>query len=68
MSHASGKIEVVGRTEDHVFMRYHRAADPQAKARFLVFDSNPEAYWFDDYDEELAEYSKDKPYRCFGPD
>ncbi len=68
MSHSTGKIEIVGRTDDHVYMRYHRAADPQEKARFMVFETNPYAYWFDDYDEVLADYSIELPYRCFGPE
>ncbi len=68
MSHSSGKIEIAGKTDGHVFFRYHRAANPQEKARFMVFESNPHAYWFDDYDEVIAEYSIDNPFRCFGPE
>jgi lysine 2,3-aminomutase len=54
MSHSSGKIEMVGRTDSHVFMRYHRSADHQAKARFMSLRSKPDALWFDDYDEAKA--------------
>lgn len=56
MSHASGKIEIVGATEDLVFFRYHRAADSHLKGRFMVFARNPGATWFDDYlsDGEVA--------------
>ena len=68
MSHSTGKIEIVGKTHDNVYMRYHRAADPQEKARFMIFKRNPYAYWFDDYDEIIAEYSIQNPYRCFGPE
>jgi len=68
MSHVTGKIEMVGRTEDLVYFRYHRAANFDEKARFMVFRSNPRAYWFDDYEEILAGYSIENPYRCFGPD
>jgi len=68
MSHSTGKLEIVGRTCDHVYMRYHRAADPQKKARFMVYKSNPEAYWLDDYEEVIADYSIDHPYRCYGPE
>lgn len=28
MSHATGKIEIVGLTDQHIYMRYHRANDP----------------------------------------
>jgi KamA family protein len=68
MSHSTGKIEIVGKTETHIYLRYHRAANPQEKARFMIFRSNPEAYWFDDYDEIIEEYSIENPYRCSGPE
>jgi len=68
MSHSTGKIEVVGLTNTHIYMRYHRAANPQEKARFMIFKRNPNAYWFDDYEETIAEYSIDNPYRCIGPE
>ena len=61
MSHSTGKIEVVGKTEQQIFMRYHRAANPEEKAKFMVFDSDSEAYWFDDYEEYIAEYKFKKP-------
>ncbi len=68
MSHASGKIEIIGKTDDHVFFRYHRAAEPRKKARFMVFNRNPNAYWYDDYDEIISEYSIDNPFRTSGPE
>ncbi len=68
MSHSTGKIEIVGLTETHIYMRYHRAANPQENARFIVFKRNPNAYWFDDYEEIINEYSIENPYRCFGPE
>ncbi len=49
MSHATGKIEVVGKTATHVFMRYHQAADPSDIGKTLVYRSNPLTRWFDDY-------------------
>jgi lysine 2,3-aminomutase len=49
MSHRSGKIEIVGVHDGKTYFRYHQAADPEDAGRFMVFDSNPEAYWFDDY-------------------
>jgi len=51
MSHSTGKIEVVGKTKDFVYFRYHRAADDADSGRFMVFKSNPNAYWLDDYNE-----------------
>jgi len=57
MSHASGKIEVLGKDEERVYFRYHRAADEVDRGRFLAFEHNPEAYWFDDYSEPVRDYS-----------
>jgi KamA family protein len=54
MSHASGKIEIVGKTANHVFMRYHQAADHADIGKVLVFRSNPFARWFDDYQHHAA--------------
>jgi KamA family protein len=68
MSHATGKIEILGKDADHVYFRYHRAAEPQSQARFMILRRNPGAYWFDDYEEIVNEYSLDEPYRCFGPE
>ncbi len=49
MSHATGKIEVVGLTHDQAIFKYHRAADPRNAGRIMLFRRNSEAYWFDDY-------------------
>ena len=57
MSHDTGKIEIVGLTERHIYFKYLRAADQDHDARFMVFKRNPEAYWFDDYTELVDEYS-----------
>ncbi|HEX6718888.1 MAG TPA: KamA family radical SAM protein [Pyrinomonadaceae bacterium] len=51
MSHTSGKIEVVGKAYGLVYMTYHRTPNPADNERFLVFKSNPDAHWFDDYAE-----------------
>jgi KamA family protein len=56
MSHETGKIEILGKTKEHIFFRYHRAADPENSGKFMVFKRNPEAHWFDDYTELVAEY------------
>lgn len=57
MSHATGKIEIVGKTDEFVIMRFHRSAHWGQKSRLLVFKSNPEAYWFDDYKQAVDEYN-----------
>lgn len=62
MSHASGKIEIVGKSEHHMFFRYHRAADFEDKGKFMVFKRNPSAYWFDDYTDLIDDYSLDNPF------
>lgn len=49
MSHASGKVEVVGVCRDKVIMRYHRAADPGMSGELLMLPRNPAARWLDDY-------------------
>lgn len=56
MSHSSGKIEIVGKTKNLVYFRYHRAAKDEDSGRFLAFKSNPNAYWFDDYDQAVQDY------------
>jgi len=68
MSHATGKIEIVGRTQDFVYLKYHRAASDADSGRFLIFKSNPKAYWFDDYEEVIRDYPVDRPYRMYGPE
>jgi lysine 2,3-aminomutase len=63
MSHATGKIEIVGKTAHHVFMRYHQAADHADIGRMLVFQSHPMARWFDDYRNHAALISDLQPVR-----
>ena len=67
MSHSTGKIEIIGKTQERVYFKYHRAADDADSGRFLVFESNPDAYWLDDYAEMIMEYPVDLPYRSYGP-
>jgi len=62
MSHSTGKVEILGRNDEYVYFRYHRAANPEEKARFLIFRSNPQAHWLDDYDELVDEFSIENPF------
>ena len=55
ISHATGKIEVLGKTDRHTYFKYNQAAAPADLGRFMVYKSNPEAYWFDDYTELVDE-------------
>jgi lysine 2,3-aminomutase len=68
MSHATGKIELVGRTEEEVYFRYHRSAEDDQSGAFMVFRANPRAFWFDDYEEMIASHSLEYPYRVYGPE
>lgn len=61
MSHVSGKIEIVGKTKERVYLKYHRAFQDQDSGRFMVFKSNPNACWFDDYDEIIHDCPIDLP-------
>jgi lysine 2,3-aminomutase len=67
MSHSTGKIEIIGKTQDCIYFKYHRAADDADSGHFLAFESNPEAYWLDDYAEMITDYPIDLPYRSYGP-
>jgi lysine 2,3-aminomutase len=48
MSHASGKVEIVGLDDEHLYMRYHRAKDEANNERFMIFHRDDDAYWLDD--------------------
>lgn len=49
MSHKTGKVEVVGTTDDKIVFRYHRCPDQSIIGRILIMKRNPKALWFDDY-------------------
>lgn len=68
MSHATGKIEVVGLTDTNVFLKYLRAHADEDSSRFLVFERDPDAYWFDDYVEAVDVFGIDNPYVLTGTD
>jgi len=68
MSHATGKIEIVGLTETQVFFKYVRACEETDSSRFLVFDRDPDAYWFDDYEEAIQIHEMDNPHMLTGTD
>lgn len=68
MSHSTGKIEVVGLTEDYVFFKYLRAQDERDNSRFLVFERDPDAFWFDDYKEVVDACVVESPGVLTGTD
>jgi KamA family protein len=49
MSHRTGKVEVVGKMDNKIVFRYHRAPNPLDCGRMMMFDSDPSAGWLDDY-------------------
>lgn len=57
MSHADGKVEVIGMTDENIIFRFHRKANFENYGRLLIFKRNPNAYWFDDYDESVEEFA-----------
>ena len=61
MSHSTGKIEIIGKTKEFVYLKYHRAADDADSGRMMVLKSNPNACWLEDYDEITQDYPVDLP-------
>ncbi|MEJ6949768.1 KamA family radical SAM protein [Natronospora cellulosivora (SeqCode)] len=49
LSHASGKIKILGMNDKKIFFKYHRAYDNKNSGKFFSFKRNAEAYWLDDY-------------------
>ncbi len=47
MSHETGKVEILGIDDEHVYLRYHQAKFPDDLGRFFVRRRNDEAYWLD---------------------
>lgn len=68
MSHTSGKIEIIGKSQHQIYFKYHRAANDADSGRFMAFRCNSDAYWFDDYDEVIRDYPIEQPYRTYGPE
>ena len=50
MSHESGKVEILGVDDDHIYLRYHQAKDPDDLGRFFVRKRDDQAYWLDQLD------------------
>lgn len=49
MSHATGKMEVIGKDRSYLYLKYHRAAKEKNSSQFMILERNPFGYWFDDY-------------------
>lgn len=48
MSHASGKIEIVGFLDDRIVLKYHQAKDPENLGRLFDLPWEEGACWLDD--------------------
>lgn len=48
MSHATGKVEVAGVDEHHLYLRYHRPQDREQAARLLRYRRDDEVTWLDE--------------------
>ena len=71
MSHATGKIEIIGLTGEHIYMRYHRARELADESRILICQRDDNAYWLDDLREvgkQEENHEIPHPYRSFGPE
>jgi lysine 2,3-aminomutase len=55
MSHATGKIEVIGIDDRNVYFKYHQAATFEDIGKVMSFSRNPDALWFDDYTHPIQE-------------
>ena len=60
MSHESGKVEILGVGEEHMYLRYHQAKDPDDLGRFLVRRRDDSAYWLDQLEPVDAELAFDR--------
>lgn len=54
MSHESGKVQIVGVDEWHIYLRYHRAKSPENHGRFMVFQRDDSAFWFDQLEPAVS--------------
>ncbi len=48
MSHESGKIEIVGVDQKHIYLKYHRAKHQKDEQRMLVCHRDDKAAWLDE--------------------
>jgi lysine 2,3-aminomutase len=68
MSHLTGKIEVIGMAQQNIYFKYHRAEDDEQSSKFMIFERNPKAYWFDDYEAAVQSHPLEFNYQSYGPE
>ena len=56
MSHRTGKIEILAVTKKHIIFAYHRAAKKENSEKIMIYERNPNAKWFDDYNNKVEEF------------
>lgn len=47
MSHESGKVEIIGVDDKHIYLKYHRAKSKEDEQRIIVCYRDDNAYWLD---------------------
>ena len=52
MSHATGKIEILGFLDGKVVLKYHQAKDPENLGHLFSLPCPPDACWLDDLTDE----------------
>ncbi|MFC1951791.1 KamA family radical SAM protein [Chloroflexota bacterium] len=50
MSHALGKIEVVGLDDSHIYMIRYRTPNPEDTGKLMIARRNDGGYWLDDFE------------------
>ncbi|MEA2054677.1 MAG: KamA family radical SAM protein, partial [Candidatus Thermoplasmatota archaeon] len=48
MSHKTGKIEIMGITNDEIYLKYHQAENAKNTGKFFKKKLNKTAVWLDD--------------------
>ncbi len=67
MSHETGKVEILGVDDRHIYLRYHRAKDPHNRSQFMVMKRNDEAFWLDQLEPAAGSYIPvGVRFDCFG--
>lgn len=69
MSHALGKVEIMGVDAERILLRFHRAKDPNMRGQIMAYHRNDAAYWLDDLEPiEGYESVKGGPLNWVGVD
>jgi lysine 2,3-aminomutase len=71
MSHSTGKIEIFGVDDRHIYLRYHRARVSADESRLVICHRDDNAYWMDDLSEVGPRARPVEPsheYHSYGPE